>query len=320
MDILYTASDVHRAIKNIFSTSCDRRVVIVAYLGINAENYLPNPKNMEIICCPEPGATNPQAIRNLLAKGANVKFSDGLHSKVYWSNNGCVITSANVSHRALGNAPQKETGVLIDSSHLDIDRLIGESKPYKITQSIMNKLEVQNRKITHSVGVKELLKNKSEFTDWYNSPYREPLKLGWWSDSELEASKEAINQSIKTYNIEEPQEVLNVAKRMASKNEWLLCFEITQKGIKNIDWMYVDFVVSVNASEKKAYEKEYPFQAIQVHKLSHYPIPPFSLTKEFKAAFKKSVALYGSNNIEESSSSQANKKLLALIYDSFKTK
>ncbi len=320
MEILYTANDVHRAIKKIFSTSCDRRVVIVAYLGINAENYLPNLKNMEIICCPEPGATNPQAIRSLLAKGADVKFSDGLHSKVYWSNSGCVITSANVSHRALGNTPQKETGVLIDSSHLDIDRLIKESKPYKITQSIMNKLEVQNRKVTHAVGVKELLKNKCEFTDWFNSPYREPLKLGWWSDSELETSKEAINQSIQTYNIEEPEEVLNIAKSMASKNEWLLCFEITQKGIKNIDWMYVDFVVPVNSNEKKAYEKEYPFQAIQVHKLSQYPIPPFSLTKEFKDAFKKAVKSYGTNNIEKSSSLKASKKLLTLIHDNFKTK
>jgi len=45
--------------------------------------------------------------------------------------------------------------------------------------------------------------------------------------------------------------------------------------------MYVDFVVPVNVDDKKAYQKEYPFQVIQVPKLSQYPHPPFFLSKEF---------------------------------------
>ena len=56
MEILYTSSDVHKAIKKIFVQSKSapvRRVAVVAYLGVNAESFLPSPINLEIICNPE---------------------------------------------------------------------------------------------------------------------------------------------------------------------------------------------------------------------------------------------------------------------------
>jgi phosphatidylserine/phosphatidylglycerophosphate/cardiolipin synthase-like enzyme len=190
MEILYTSGDVHKAIKKIFSSPCKRRVAVVAYLGVNAENYLPNPKNLEIVCCPEPGATSPRAVRALIDRGAIIQFSEGLHSKVYWSNKGCVITSANISHRALGNAPQKEAGIFLDSSALDIDRLISESKPFKITQALMDKLEILDRKIKRVNELKTQNSTKTQFDDWYNSPYREPWKINWY-DSEIALAKNA---------------------------------------------------------------------------------------------------------------------------------
>jgi len=51
--------------------------------------------------------------------------------------------------------------------------------------------------------------------------------------------------------------------------------------------MYVDFVVPVNVDDKKAYQKEYPFQAIQVPKLSQYPHPPFFFQKNSKQRLRK---------------------------------
>jgi len=41
---IITSGDVHKAIKKIFTLPCKRRVAVVAYLGVNAENYLPNPR------------------------------------------------------------------------------------------------------------------------------------------------------------------------------------------------------------------------------------------------------------------------------------
>jgi len=311
MEILYTSGDVHKAIKKIFSSPCKRRVAVVAYLGVNAENYLPNPKNLEIVCCPEPGATSPRAVRALIDRGAIIQFSEGLHSKVYWSNKGCVITSANISHRALGNAPQKEAGIFLDSSALDIDRLISESKPFKITQAIMDKLEKLDRKIKRDNEVKTQNSTKTEFDDWYNSPYREPWKINWY-DSEIALAKNAKNKSIEEYNVKEPSFVTSVSQKQASSHEWFLCFETTASGIKNLEWMYVDFVVPVNVDDKKAYQKEYPFQAIQVPKLSQYPHPPFFLSKEFKAAFKKAAKEYGVEKIENSSTLKVSMRLLEL--------
>lgn len=312
MEILYKAGDVHTAIKKIFSLPCDRRIAVVAYLGVNAENFLPNPKDMEIICCPEPGATSPEGIRKLLNRGARIQFSDGLHSKVYWSDKGCIITSANISHRALGSDAQKETGILIDSESFDIDRLIKESNPYDITQSLMDKLTKQDRKIKRAVGVKVGNTTKTEFIDWYNSSYKEPWKIGWWSDSELETSKAAVDKSKIEYNISNPVEFLNVAKNQVTKSDWLLTFETTNYGIKKIEWMYVDFVVAVDTDDKKAYEKEYPFQAIQAHKLSQYPPPPFHLSKQFTGAFKCAAKEYGIQKIENRTNLKASKKLLDL--------
>jgi phosphatidylserine/phosphatidylglycerophosphate/cardiolipin synthase-like enzyme len=120
----------------VFDKKYHHRIAVVAYLGQNAESFLPSPKGLKIICCPEPGATSPSSVRSLIRRGAEILFSDDLHAKVYWSEGGCVVTSANISHRALGRSTQKETGILIDSSNYDIDRLINEIKPYPISQKI----------------------------------------------------------------------------------------------------------------------------------------------------------------------------------------
>jgi hypothetical protein len=304
MKILYTSSDVHKTIKKVFAKNQRRRIAVVAYLGENAEAFLPDPKGLKIICCPEPGATSPSAVRSLISRGADVQFANDLHAKVYWSEGGCVITSANISSRALGRTNQKETGVFINSADFDIERLIYEVKPYKITQKHMDRLEKQDRKIKRALGVRRQKKTGKHFLEWYESPYKESWKIGWWSESDLETAKSAKERSKREYNVSEPSGALNVAKSQAQTNDWLLCFEITENGIRAIEWMYVDFVVPVNAKDKAAYEKEYPYQAIQVHNLNQYPEAPFTIEKQFRAAFKKALKYYGANKIEN------NKKLI----------
>ena len=314
MEILYTSGDVHKAIKNIFSLPCKRRVAVVAYLGINAENFLPNPKNIEIICSPEPGATSPDAIRNLINRGAKVQFSNGLHSKVYWSNKGCIITSANISHRALGDAPQREIGVLLEKDAVDIDRIISESEPYDVTPSLVDKLEKQDLEIKKSVGLKHNKKEKTQFTNWYESPYRKPWKIGFWFESSLKTSKNAIERSDTDYNVKDPFSALDILKNQVVSHDWLLCFKIFENKIKKIKWMYVDFVVPVSPEDSDAYEEDYPYEAIQVHKLNQYPIPPFSITPEFRKIFQKAVIEYGTEKIENSKSLKPKKILLDLMY------
>ncbi len=299
MKILYTSSDVHKAIKTVFAKNQQRRIAVVAYLGENAEAFLPAPKGLKIVCCPEPGATSPSSVRSLISRGADVQFADDLHAKVYWSEGGCVITSANISNRALGRTNQKETGVFVNSADFDIERLIDEVNPYKITQKHMDRLEKQDRKIKRAIGVRRQRKTEKHFLEWYKSPYKESWKIGWWSESDLKTAKSAKEKTKQEYNVSEPFGVLNVSKEVQT-NDWLLCFKITENSIKDIEWMYVDFIVSVDAKDKGAYEKDYPYQAIQVHELNQYPEPPFTIEGEFRAAFKKAARDYGTNEIENS--------------------
>ena len=298
MKILYTSNDVHKAIKKVFATRHKRRVAVVAYLGEKAEEFLPNPEGVQIICCPEPGATSPTSVRSLLARGAEVQFSDDLHAKVYWSEGGCVITSANISNRALSSrSNQKEAGVLIDSDDFDIDRLIKEVKPYEITKKNMNSLDKKDKNIRKTLGIKRQKTSEINFLNWHNSPFREAWKIGWWSDygDIAKSSKERAKQE---YNVSDPDNYINVSKSSVKENEWLLLFEITENNIQNIEWMYVDFVEPVHPKDTGAYEKDWPYQAIQVRGLKSYPLPPFKIEKAFETAFKKAALEYGTDKIE----------------------
>ena len=204
MKVLYTSNEVHKAIKGIFEQSKSapiRRVAVVAYLGVNAKSFLPSPKGLKIICNPEPGATEPESIRALIARGAEIKFSDKLHSKVYWSEKGCIITSANVSYRALGSSNQKETGILIAAKEFDIDRLIQYVDPYEITQDAMDKLEVSTRKIKRATGTGRNSSSLRNYMTWYRSVYKESWKIGWWAESQFTASKSAIKKSSTEYGV-----------------------------------------------------------------------------------------------------------------------
>ncbi len=92
----------------------------VAFWGNNAEVELFNPpqieaKEFKIICDISMGGTNPETIKQLGApENPNLKHIEGLHAKVYISNSGCVIGSANASDNGVGfqnSAKHLEAGV-----------------------------------------------------------------------------------------------------------------------------------------------------------------------------------------------------------------
>lgn len=172
MKVLYDSKSIREAINKIFNNNNDRRVAIVAYIGTKAGDYIKNPKGLEIICSPKPGSTDPNTISSFMSKGANIKFSDKLHSKIYWSEKGCVISSANLSENALsGN--QIETGILIDSSDFDIDKLINNANAYEINKDNMDKLRLHTRMINKlPTKIRDIIVNnghKISFLEWYST-------------------------------------------------------------------------------------------------------------------------------------------------------
>jgi hypothetical protein len=52
MKILYKSAELHHAIKAILASPrpSERRVALVAYIGVKAEAFLPHPRRLEIIC------------------------------------------------------------------------------------------------------------------------------------------------------------------------------------------------------------------------------------------------------------------------------
>jgi hypothetical protein len=245
-------------------------------------------------------------------RGANVEFSDNLHMKVYWSTKGCLISSANLSFNALGSNPLKEIGILLTSNSVNIKRIIQIVKPYPVTESKLRKLTRQSRKSTDPKrkNTREQ-RDTFDFSQWHSSAYRnsDDWLLGWWEDSMLEDAKNAKERAKKEYGVKEVSGSINFSKGQIRNGDFLLCFQIDGSQITNIDWMYVDFAVKVSPSDKSAYEKSYPYQAVQVNDLKYYN-PPFKITPSFRKAFAMALIKFGLNKITARTSLKCPKIIL----------
>ena len=316
--VLYSSAAIHAKIKSILGQpkNGERRVAIVAYVGEHAPAYLPQPKGLSLICCPAPGATSAAALRRIMHAGANVRFAERLHMKVYWSQaRGCIITSANLSSSALGASGLKEAGVFLPPGSVDIDELIHRAKPEKITDRQMRQLERASRRLRARQGRRSQAKPaRRDYLAWYRGPHRsaESWKLGWWTDllSRPAAAGKALSR--REYD-RDPEDWFSVKRNLAAPEDWLLCFELASSGVRNISWMYVDFVVPVRKSERAIYESGWPQHAIQVHGLARYSSPPFQLDASFRAAFRKAVAEYGAARLQERKTMVPPKKVLDLV-------
>src|SRR5450759_545779 len=128
--LLPNSTSVHAKLKQIFSRSTRgrRRVAIVAYVGRDACELIPDFKDVELFCWPQIGATDPYTLAELqrAPHHAKVRLVDRLHMKLYWvEREGFVITSANLSRRALAENIQEEIGIFSDDpSFVPIDQII----------------------------------------------------------------------------------------------------------------------------------------------------------------------------------------------------
>ena len=76
----------------------------IAYWGGGVTDLLDFPSDMSgtrIVCDAFSGACNPTTLRELIQRGANVNFLDGLHAKVMLSGDGAIVSSANASSNGL---------------------------------------------------------------------------------------------------------------------------------------------------------------------------------------------------------------------------
>jgi len=326
VEILYTSSAILMRLLKLFGNADkdDRRVAVVAYVGAGARAFLAAPDGMRVICNPAPGGTSARVLRELIQAGAHVQLSQHLHAKVYWSEKrGCIVGSANASTNALGVGGLQEAAVFLPPGLFDIDRLIAQASPQNVTEKALAILQKETNKLPKKFqpdsAADSVEQNTSrDFTSWFTSAHRntDPWKMAWWTDYGVTA-KSAVRRASLEYGVAEPFEHMNVAKRTVNPHEWLLCFQIDEdwKRIAKISWQFVHYIVPVASSDKGAYQKKWPFQAIQVHALKKCPSPPFQITNEFRTAFRKAVRDWGIEKLSERNSLQVPAKLLKSTYN-----
>lgn len=314
--VLYKSAEVHAQIKRLFGSPnpSDVRVALVAYVGSDAESYLPHPKGLRVICAPSSG-TDPDAIRRLINRGARVEVADKLHMKVYWSQRrGCIITSANASSNALGIGGLKEAGVLVPAEAVDIRRLIKYAQPRPITGKDLHKLDtLKKRQRKEALNRAANTERAADFIDWYASPHRSQWKLGWFNDSVSGVSVAAKEQTAVEYGRKQPHSWVTFAKGRVQANDWVLSFALTDRGPKEVQWLYVDFLVRVSPKERRYYFSGAPFHAVQVHSLSRYPLPPFRITRAFRRALWTALRHYGAERLTDAKRDTPPAQLLSLI-------
>ena len=299
VEVLYTSSAILLRLMSLFGDPAkdDRRVALVAYVGDGARAFLASPKDLRVICNPSAGGTSARVLRALIQAGAQVQLSRKLHSKVYWSKmRGCIIGSANASKSALGIGGLKETAVFLPPGMVGIDKLIDYAAPKDATKKALARLQRETR----ALPKKLILRPDSDsgkpgdFSAWFNSPHpdSDSWKLGWWMvPSESAKSAKAIAKT--EYGVPEPDTYINVARGTVKQHDWLLSFKVDGEQLKEMRWLFVHYVVPVSPLDKKVYEKDYPYQAVQVHALDKCPSPPFKITPAFRTAFSRAVREWG---------------------------
>jgi len=319
MKVLYTSAELHRAIRGVLQAPAkhERRVALVSYVGGQAEAFLPDPKGLEIICALKPGATSAEAIQRLQTRGATVRQSSRLHMKVYWSSaRGCIICSANASANALGRQGLKEAGVWLPRGSVNVDELLRYARPVLIRDSDLKKLARANDVVAAAVRQRVEPGERPSFTEWLQMAGHKPWKLACWTEESLVVAKLAKSKARTTFGVGELHDAISGRKGQYGQGDWLLCSRLPA-GVR-ADWMYVDFVVRVPRSDRRAYDASAPYHAVQVNAPSRYPYPPFRLDRGFREALKKAVKEVGAKSLENARSLRPSARFLRILSEAYR--
>ena len=311
--ICYTSTDVRRAVIELFSSSKGRRVAISAFVGEGAEAYLPKPEGLHLICWPKAGGTNPNVVRKLIKRGVRVSFGDSLHMKAYWTEDlGAIVTSANLSTNALGSGNLKEVGVLLAPGELDIDRLTSSIRLRPVSRRELLKLDhLHNSYVARNRADIRTKSKALSFGQWYESPSRPEWKLGLWEEyTDISSSAKAISKN--EYGLTNPEWALDARQGQYRQYDWILCFRIREHPSR-LEWMFADYIVRVPRSEK-VYNRDYPYEVVQIWPISRYPAPPFRIDKRFRRMFSKAVCEFGLSRIKKLKSLRPPSRLVDLIH------
>lgn len=317
--ILPSSKEIKAAIKDIFSVQNQRRVAISAFVGDEANAYLPYPQGIELYCWPKAGGTNPTAIRDLQKRGVKVYFSDSLHMKLYWSKKGVVITSANLSTYALGAGGLKEIGVLLSAKSVDINKTIQSLNARDAEETEIVELEKTYKKILRTnPNLSNKPNEEYSFENWYDlKSHKEDgdWRLASYTMANVKLSKKAGDKLEKEHGSKFYNDILETSTKEYKQDDWILCYVFNGKKPVSIEWMYAHHII--RDSRKYRGQLKYYYQTIQVSKLKAYHGKPFKIDTVFREAFINAYKEY--YKVKENRDEVIpSKDFLLLIYEKFK--
>jgi hypothetical protein len=319
MTLLYSSAAVRKAVVQLLSDPNDRRVAVSAFVGDGAEAFLRYPKGILLVCWPNPTGTNPRAVRDLLRKGVDVRFSDSLHMKVYWSSlRGTIITSANLSTNALGAGGLKEVGVKLPPGTFDIERVLSSLRMRHVKGTELDRLDRERDKyLVRNQTPVPVVQRRDSFRDWYKSPMRKRWLLGFWSDPNFTVAKSTIDLLKAEEGVKSAHLYLAAKKGRVQENQWLVFSKVSTNRARMTQWMYSDHVIRVPRWDQKAYNPDYPYQVVQVRSPKFYPIPPFQIDARFRSALSAAVREVGEDYLDRLVTLRPGAKLLASLYSHY---
>ncbi len=313
--VLYTTNALRSAIRGVLEEPQrgDRRVALVAYVGGAAQDFLPDPQGLKLVCCLQPGATDALTLGRLKVRGAELFKSKKLHMKVYWSSRkGCVICSANASGNALGGGGLIEAGVWLPPGAVDVDKLWNAAKPVPVDRNDLKDLATKTpaRKPPGSHGSVAMVPS---FREWIETDRLRTWKLGWWDATGGGWSKVAEEKARTSYGITKPEDFLLFAEGQANAGEWFLAFDVREP--TEAKWFLADFVINVPQEDESAYNADWPYQAVMLRPLKNYEPPPFKLDQSFRNAFGFAVREFGENKFQNLKDLTPTRRFINLIKD-----
>jgi hypothetical protein len=269
---------------------------MVAYVGADAQEYLPSPAGVELICWDKEGSTDPDAIRVLRNLHVKVSFAKNLHMKVFWAENrGVIIGSANLSHNGLSDNGLHEIAVLLPADSVNIKRLRAEVNVVPVTPERLRNLDLRTLKYRSRnsgktayppVKVKSGRKRQvPTFAQWYESEDQKFWRIFPYGEYFRGLTVEA-RQKLNALGYKTCVDYWMGIECHANPHEWLLGVDVGPKGY-GVYWSCADFTVPVRRSDGKFYDRRWPFFSVQVFPVNRYGTPPFRTDRAFFGAIKK---------------------------------
>jgi hypothetical protein len=260
--LITSTGDLRKIIAHITTAAAGRRVVVSAFVGSDALEFVPNPDGIEIYCWDQPSATDPEGVADLM-QTATVWFVTGLHMKIYWSeHHGVLIGSPNLTRNALG-----EAAALLESAiYYDDSSAVNISKVESLLRNRRRRAEdhldeLRRRANRDPIARRGSRRRARSLSEYFLLKNPAPWRVSFWTgipDDHVKADYEAVIGTQGIEDVAQARERLNrsmPAPRGTAVGDWLLSVIWTDGGPPRgpLSWLNVARVATVKG-ERRAYE------------------------------------------------------------------